>query len=125
MILRGTQSALLLSAIGLSTGFATHYAVARPLYRDGTYRGRTYSAYYGQVQVAAQIRQGQLYYVDVLKKPFDHRTSRIIARRALPRLESEVIRAQSANVDIVSGATLTSEAFLRSLDSALHKARRR
>lgn len=93
-------------------------------YHDGRYRGRTFSAYYGVVQVEADIRNGQLFYVDVLKHPSDRRTSRIINSRALPRLESEVIRAQSARVDTVSGATLTSRAFIRSLRSALDKARR-
>ena len=37
-------------------------------------------------------------------------------------LRDEVITAQSANVDIISGATLTSEAFIRSLYSALKQA---
>jgi uncharacterized protein with FMN-binding domain len=38
-------------------------------------------------------------------------------------LRDEVISAQSAEVDIVSGATLTSEGFIRSLDGALSQAR--
>ena len=37
-------------------------------------------------------------------------------------LRDEVVSAQSANVDIISGATLTSEAFIRSLDAALRQA---
>ena len=36
-------------------------------------------------------------------------------------LESEVISAQSARVDIISGATLTSDAYLRSLNAALEQ----
>lgn len=124
MISHKTQSVLIVSAIGLSTGLTVNLSIAATRYRDGNYRGRTFSAYYGEVQVEAQIRHGQLYYVDILKSPSDRRTSRIIARRSLPRLESEVVQAQSAQVDTVSGATLTSRAFLRSLDSALHKARR-
>jgi uncharacterized protein with FMN-binding domain len=35
----------------------------------------------------------------------------------------EAIQAQSANVDIISGATLTSEAFATSLQSALQSAK--
>ena len=92
-------------------------------YRDGKYKGRTFSAYYGHVQVAAEIRNGELVYVDVLRYPTDYRTSRIINSRALPRLESEVVTAQSARVNIVSGATLSSMAFLRSLQTALDRAR--
>ena len=40
----------------------------------------------------------------------------------MPYLQSEAIQAQSARVDIISGATLTSEAYARSLQSALLKA---
>ena len=124
MIFHRSQSVLLLSALGLTSGLGAHSAIANPVYRDGDYRGRTFSAYYGLVQVEAQVRNGELYHVNVLKRPSDRLTSRIIARRSLPRLEKEVIRAQSAYVDTVSGATLTSDAFLRSLESALQQARR-
>ena len=51
--------------------------------------------------------------------PADRRASQRINGRALPMLESEVISAQSARVNIISGATLTSEAYLRSLNAAL------
>ena len=37
-------------------------------------------------------------------------------------LRNEVVKAQSARVNIISGATLTSEAFTRSLDAALAQA---
>jgi uncharacterized protein with FMN-binding domain len=36
-------------------------------------------------------------------------------------LEREVISAQSAQVDMVSGATYTSQGYLRSLQSALDR----
>ncbi|HTP11237.1 MAG TPA: FMN-binding protein [Anaerolineae bacterium] len=41
----------------------------------------------------------------------------------MPYLQSEAIQAQSANVDLISGATLTSEAFAESLQAALDNAR--
>ena len=43
--------------------------------------------------------------------------------QVMPWLTQEAIQAQSANVDIISGATLTSEAFAMSLQSALQSAR--
>ncbi|ODU56674.1 MAG: hypothetical protein ABS99_05650 [Acetobacteraceae bacterium SCN 69-10] len=91
-------------------------------YRDGSYTGPAFSAYYGWVQVQANIRGGSLVSVRVLRYPSDRSTSRRIAHIALPRLEREVIRAQSAHVHAVSGATLTSDAFLRSMDAALRRA---
>jgi uncharacterized protein with FMN-binding domain len=46
-----------------------------------------------------------------------------INSRALPTLRTEVLTAQSAEVDTVSGATYTSDAYARSLQSAIDEAR--
>jgi uncharacterized protein with FMN-binding domain len=92
-------------------------------YPDGIYTGPVVDAYYGLIQIAAIIQGGQLVGIKVLKYPSDRRTSVFINRQALPLLQDEVISAQSANVDIISGATLTSEAFIRSLGAALRKAK--
>ena len=91
-------------------------------YRDGSYKGLETSAYYGPMQVQARIQGGRLVSVDVLKYPNDRNTSRRINAAALPLLQSSVIRAQSTKVNIVTGATLTSRAYLRSLDDALKQA---
>jgi uncharacterized protein with FMN-binding domain len=85
---------------------------------DGTYSGPTVDAYYGLVQVQAIIQGGRVVDVKVLRYPSDRRTSVSINLHALPLLRDEVIQAQNANVDIISGATLTSEAFIRSLVAA-------
>jgi uncharacterized protein with FMN-binding domain len=90
--------------------------------RDGAYVGQTVDAYYGPLQVQAKISGGRIVSVDVLQYPADRRASQRINNEALPELQSEVIAAQSTQVDIVSGATLTSEAYMRSLDSALEQA---
>ena len=104
---------------------ATPTTPAQPLgqYRDGDYTGATVDAYYGLVQVQATIKQGQLIDVQFLQYPNDRRTSIRINNIAIPDLQQEAIQAQSANVDIVSGATLTSEAFVQSLQVALNDAR--
>ncbi len=86
------------------------------------YKGAAFDAYFGMVQVQANIKGGRLASVKVLKYPSGKNTSRRINRTALPILEQEVVRAQSTNVNLVSGATLTSRAYLRSLKSALAKA---
>ena len=88
----------------------------------GSFTGQVFDAYYGRVQVKANISGGQIVSIDVLQYPQDRRTSRYINSQALPMLKSEVISAQSTRVDIISGATLTSEAFLRSLKTALKQA---
>jgi uncharacterized protein with FMN-binding domain len=91
-------------------------------YRDGSFTGPAYNTYYGPVQVQVHIQGGRVTSVDVPVYPADRRASQRINSRALPMLESEVISAQSTRVNIISGATLTSEAYLRSLGAALRQA---
>jgi uncharacterized protein with FMN-binding domain len=93
-----------------------------PGYRDGRFTGPAFDAYYGWVQVQAIVQSGKLTAVRVLRYPSDRSTSRRIARFALPRLEREVIRAQSSRVNAISGATLTSDAYLQSIHAALRQA---
>ncbi len=94
----------------------------RSHFRNGVYRGPAVRQYYGYVQAQAHIRNGRISSIDILRYPTDYSTSRWINSRALPVLKSEVIRAQSTRVSGVSGATLTTEAFLMSVRGALHKA---
>lgn len=93
------------------------------LYRDGEYTGNSADAYYGFVQVKAIIQGGKISDVQFLSYPNDRRTSIEINTQAMPYLITEAIRAQSANVDTVSGASETSGAFRKSLASALAQAK--
>jgi len=97
-------------------------AVPQGQYADGTFKGTSANAYYGRVQVEAVVQGGQLASINVLSYPSDRRTSRYINSQALPRLAQEAISAQSADVDTVSGATLTSNAYRQSLAAALKAA---
>jgi uncharacterized protein with FMN-binding domain len=91
-------------------------------YKNGTYTGPEVNAYYGLVQVQVAIQNGKIANVQFLDYPHDRQTSQEINSQVMPWLEQEAIQAQSANVDIISGATLTSEAFATSLQSALQSA---
>jgi uncharacterized protein with FMN-binding domain len=91
--------------------------------KDGQYTGQTADAFYGAVQVQVTIQGGKLASVKFLQFPNDRRTSQRINSQAVPMLQSEAIQAQTAQVDIISGATLTSQAFIESLQSALDNAR--
>jgi uncharacterized protein with FMN-binding domain len=97
--------------------------VATGLYRDGSYDGGSVNAYFGNVQVQAVVSGGKLTDVKVLDYPKDRTTSARINNAALPKLVQEAISSQSAQVDIVSGATQTSQGFQASLTSALAKAK--
>jgi len=91
-------------------------------YKDGSYTGTTADAYYGYVEVKAIVKNGRLADVQFLSYPQDARHSFQLSQMAMPILKSEAIRAQSAKVNIVSGATDTSRAFQVSLASALSEA---
>ncbi|HEY5500829.1 MAG TPA: FMN-binding protein [Candidatus Humimicrobiaceae bacterium] len=96
--------------------------VANALYKDGQFDGNVSDAYYGQVQVRAIIQGGQLTDVQFLRYPSDRRYSVEINTYAMPILKSEAIQAQNTNVNIVSGATYSSFAFVDSLSNALNQA---
>ncbi len=98
-------------------------AQAAGQYKDGAYTGPSVNAYWGQVQVRAVVQNGQIAKVDILDYPADRRTSQRINSYAIPYLQQETIQAQSARVNAVSGATLTSQAYMQSLQSALNSAR--
>jgi uncharacterized protein with FMN-binding domain len=101
---------------------ATGTETASGAYQDGTYTGIEADAHWGTVQVLAVISDGQISDVQFTDYP-NHRSRSVeINRRAIPMLVREAMQSQQADVDIVSGATDTSEAFMQSLDSALRRA---
>jgi uncharacterized protein with FMN-binding domain len=60
--------------------------------------------------------------VTTLQAPNGNRRDLEINSYAVPQLRSEVLTAQSANIDVVSGATVTSEGYINSLQAALDSA---
>jgi uncharacterized protein with FMN-binding domain len=79
-------------------------------------------AQWGVVQVQVVIQNGKIINVQFLQYPNERNRSVEINSYADPILVNEAIQAQSAKVDIVSGATDTSQAFIQSLSNALSQA---
>ncbi|HTL39794.1 MAG TPA: FMN-binding protein [Methylomirabilota bacterium] len=92
-------------------------------YKDGSYTGSVADAFYGNLQVKAVISGGKITDVVFLDYPHDRSTSLMINRQASVYLKQEAIQAQSANVNIVTGATDSSIAFRQSLAFALNQAK--
>jgi uncharacterized protein with FMN-binding domain len=90
---------------------------------DGTYQGTTEQTRYGPVQVEIIISGGKIADVKALQLTNAEERSIQISNAAAPILRSEVLKAQSAGVATVSGATFTTEGYLTSLQSALDKAK--
>ena len=89
---------------------------------SGTFTGQDISMPYGDVQVQITVKNGRITAVTPLVMPQGGHSGRI-ASYAAPILQSEALQAQSANINIVSGATYTSEAYAMSLQSALDVAK--
>ncbi len=87
-----------------------------------TYAGPTVQTARGPVEVKVTVRAGKVVDVKVPVHPDGDPNSVQINDYALPQLIQETMSAQSANIDMVSGATLTSEGYAQSLQSALDKA---
>jgi uncharacterized protein with FMN-binding domain len=107
---------------GGSTG-STPASQPATTYKDGSYVGSAANAYYGNIQVKAVIQGGKITDVQFLQYPNDRSNSIAINQQAMPYLKQEAIQAQSAQVDTVSGATDTSQAFVQSLTDALAAAK--
>jgi uncharacterized protein with FMN-binding domain len=73
----------------------------------------------GRVQVQAQISGGRITEITPMTVPNSNNRSREINKRAVPQLRTEALAAQSAQIDAVSGATLTSDGYKESLQAAL------
>ena len=91
-------------------------------YKDGSYDGSVDDAQWGYIQVRAVISGGRITDVQFLQYPNERQRSVEINGYADPQLTQEAIQAQSAQVDIVTGATDTSQAFMQSLSDALSQA---
>ena len=91
----------------------------RPRLTDGTATGPLIETPYGPVQIRITVAAGTMTEIVEVKLPFEHEHSRWIRANLVPQLRQRVLTAQSADVDVVSGATYTGQGYLASLQGAL------
>ncbi|MEV4689461.1 FMN-binding protein [Microbacterium sp. LWH3-1.2] len=89
---------------------------------DGAYTGGAANTRYGAVQVQITVSGGVITDVQVPQYPNSNHEDQRINSRALPTLIAESTQAQSAHIDMVSGATYTSQGYIASLQSAIDQA---
>lgn len=87
-----------------------------------TVTGSVAQTQWGPVQVQVSLTGSQITDVQVLQYPSDNPKDQQINAYALPILIDETLQAQSAGIDMVSGATVTSVGYLQSLQAALDEA---
>jgi uncharacterized protein with FMN-binding domain len=93
-----------------------------PTYKDGQYTGQDFQNQFGDTQVKVTISGGRITDVQAVQLPYDRQRSAEISQYAAPQLHDEVLQAQSAQIDSLSGATYTSDAYAQSVQSALDQA---
>ena len=89
---------------------------------NGTVTGPVVQTQFGPVQVQVTIANGKITNVTALQLPSDRQRSAYISGIVGPMLQSEALTAQSAQIDLISGATYTSDAYAQSLQAALDQA---
>ncbi len=87
-----------------------------------TVTGSAVDTQWGPVEVRLSIAAGKITDVQVVEYPDGNGRDAEINSYALPQLIQETLDAQSAQIDMVSGATVTSGGYVHSLQSALDKA---
>ncbi|HEY2947985.1 MAG TPA: FMN-binding protein [Micromonosporaceae bacterium] len=104
---------------GATASSAASPTAGRPRLADGTATGPLIETFYGPVQVRITVVAGTMTEIVEVKLPFEHLHSRWIRANLVPQLRQRVLTAQSADVDVVSGATYTGQGYLASLQGAL------
>ena len=89
---------------------------------NGTVTGPAVANPYGDVQVQVTFSNGTMTDIVALQMPNDRFRSAEISQQAEPLLRQEALQAQSAQIDLLSGATYTSEAYVESLQAVLDQA---
>jgi uncharacterized protein with FMN-binding domain len=87
-----------------------------------TYTGDSVDTRWGPVQVQITVESGRITAAEAVVYPNENPRDQEINSYAVPALNSEVVRNQGANIDAVSGATVTSDGYVRSLQSAIDQA---
>lgn len=87
-----------------------------------TFAGTAVPTRFGNVQVQITVVDKKITAATVLQIPNRERKDVQINNRAVPILNAEAVQAQSADIDMVSGATVTSVAYIQSLQAAIDKA---
>ncbi len=110
---RNISLLLLVGLLGLSGAFYAMATDGEEL-EDGTFTGSA-EGYQSDVEVEVVVEEGRITAISVV----EHGETEAIAEPAFETLTDALIQAQSLEIDVVSGATLSSEAFIVAVSRAL------
>lgn len=89
---------------------------------SGPYTGDAVETRWGTVQVQITVENGRIISSEAIQYPDGNHEDQEINAYAIPQLNAEVVEAQSAGIDAISGATVTSDGYITSLQSAIDQA---
>jgi uncharacterized protein with FMN-binding domain len=87
-----------------------------------TVTGSVVNTRWGPVQVRITVTNGKLVSATAIQYPNGNGRDQQINAYAIPALTKEALAAGSAKIDMISGASYTSQGYISSLQSALDKA---
>ncbi|MFN8077696.1 MAG: FMN-binding protein [Kineosporiaceae bacterium] len=119
----GTGTASDATSGGTSSGDTGGATAAGSGITSGTFTGDAVDTRWGPVQVRITVEGGRITSAEAVTYPNENHRDAEINGYALPLLNQEVVDAQGAQIDAVSGATVTSTGYVQSLQSALDQAR--
>lgn len=117
----GGSSSTTGSSSSSSSGSSSSGSSTSATWADGTWTGDAISEPWGKFQVAVVISNGTISSISVVRSPSDRHSSSINSQ-AVPMLTQSVMASGGMSIDMVSGATWTSESYSESLQSALDAA---
>ncbi len=114
---------IILSIVGVAVIRLTQSPKNKPLVMGSqTFRGPVVKTIYSSLQVEVVVRNKHIIDVIPLVLPNSDARSIALARVSVPILRLEAISQNSAKIHAVSGASVTSSAYMRSLQGALAQA---
>lgn len=89
---------------------------------SGSFTGTAVPTRWGPVQVRIAVTDGRITAATAVRYPNQNPHDQQINAAAIPLLNAAAVRAQSADLDTISGATVTSQGYIASLQSAIDQA---
>lgn len=114
------MAALLAATLAMALAAACGQSAGKTLYNDGVYEGSSELGMHGTVTVQATVAKGRLAEI----KATSANETQGIGTVAIDKLAKAMVEKQSAEVETVSGATMTSKAFIEAGAAALAKAKK-
>ncbi len=118
----GSGNADAASADDSTSGTSSRSSAASSSAASTTYTGDSVDTRWGPVQVRITVSNGKITASEAIVYPTENHRDVEINSQALPILNQEAVAAQTSQIDTVSGATVTSDGYISSLQSAIDKA---